>query len=143
MRWRAVLLAAGVVLAACGAAETAVFLVTITNQWGVKEDSSRSYLLNGPTCVKSGTITGSETAVVDGVRHEASLQGSFSVPSVEFTVQRTAEYGACADCTSCACVHFTGSFTAPYVMVVQAGSEHYTISRGEWMCGPPSGAQAQ
>jgi hypothetical protein len=124
----------------CGVAETAVFIVAITNTWPVEGDPGRVYTLGAKTsdCKSSEEFEGREDVTDDqGHVHEASVQGSFNVPFVEFTVQRTAQGAPCADCTSCACVHFRGHFSDPNSMFVSAGSEQYHLQGGGQCAHPP------
>lgn len=123
-------IAAGLLLAACGATEATIFLIAITNNWIADEDPNRSYQLNDSgsgTPAKSGSFTGTENTLTSS----NSLTGSWSNNDVEFTVSRDVNDASCDDCDHpavCQCVHFTGTFRDAKHMHVTAGRESYHLT---------------
>ncbi len=123
-------IAMGLLVAACGAAETTIFLIAITNNWIAEEDSTRSYQLSDSGSgapAKSGAFTGTENTTASS----NSLTGTWSDNAIEFTVSRDVNGAACDACaqpTTCAaCVHFTGTFQDAKHMHVTAGQESYHL----------------
>lgn len=121
-------LALALLVAACGAAETTIFLIAITNNWTDDADNTRSYQLNDSGsggAAKSGSFTGTENP------SGASLSGTWKDNGIEFTVSRAANGTICDDCDhpgTCQCVHFTGTFQDAKHMHVTAGGEDYHLT---------------